>query len=150
MQISCVITDTLPRPHASSTWSISAIHATDKYASRFQRASRLAPKKHLPKKHNGLSTPLIHSLATERSHKENHVPQLTVLFRKWQDHFCHLIDHVPKDCQFYGLKISSAVQHGYEEALLLRNAMNPSQSKDFPELSSATTRTDSPGCPPHS
>ena len=29
MQISCVFTDTLPRPHASSTWSISAIHTTD-------------------------------------------------------------------------------------------------------------------------
>ena len=29
MQISCVFTDTPPRPHASSTWSISAIHTTD-------------------------------------------------------------------------------------------------------------------------
>ena len=29
MQISCVFTDTPPRPHASSTWSISAVHTTD-------------------------------------------------------------------------------------------------------------------------
>ena len=29
MQISCVFTDTPPRPHASSTWSISAIHTTE-------------------------------------------------------------------------------------------------------------------------